>query len=190
MSNLKGLRYVAIYRCSTNVQTEKSIPDQQLIVQAFAVRNEIKHAGGDVIQAGISATKHRQRDDILQLIERKRVYDDFDIIIVHDFSRLTRRGAEDAADINKTLRKDRLKVISATEEVPDGVMKPVIEAVYHPQHNQYVRTHALRVATGQMSSIKAENSVGARGWSFGIDRKYVSYSGHENHILRALPDGS
>ena len=59
MINYANMRYVAIYRTSTSVQSEKSIPDQKKIVQAFAASKGMIHAGGDLEQSGVSATKRR-----------------------------------------------------------------------------------------------------------------------------------
>ncbi len=190
MSKYANMRYKAIYRTSSDLQTEKSIPQQKMIVQQYADKHGMIPAGGDLEQGGISSTKRKIREDIDELIEHKRKYDDFDVILVHDYSRLTRRGTKDAFAIEQRLNEEGIKVLSATEEIPDGPYADVIKTVLHTQHQAYVREGSNRTVRGQGHSIHSGKSVGTTHTPFGIDRLYLSQDGTPRFYLRNLADGS
>jgi hypothetical protein len=52
------------------------------------------HAGDDVVLEGVSGSIPGARTDIDLIIDRKRRKNDFDVVVVQDFSRFTRGGLQ------------------------------------------------------------------------------------------------
>src|SRR5215470_1674887 len=101
--NLRGKRYINLVRCSTDKQTDTSIPSQLKLLNAFAQQHGMIHAA-DVVLEGVTGSIPGARDDIQKLIERKQRKDDFEILLVQDASRLTRGGAEHGMKIQYDLK--------------------------------------------------------------------------------------
>src|SRR5579862_4964218 len=92
-SPLSGKRYINLVRCSTDQQTETSIPAQLELLNAFGAANQMHHVD-DVILDGVSGSKPGNRDDIGELIARKKTKNDFDVLLVQTEDRQTRGGSD------------------------------------------------------------------------------------------------
>lgn len=77
---------VAYLRCSTDVQSDTSIPDQQREIEAWAAKQGIQ-----VVEwfkdEGKSGITHQQRPDFMRLIRRIEHRPDFQYILIYDRSR-------------------------------------------------------------------------------------------------------
>jgi DNA invertase Pin-like site-specific DNA recombinase len=83
-----GRRYLCQIRCSTNQQVETSIPDQVKLLRAFGDQHDMTYVDS-VILEGVTGSVPGARNDIEQIIRRKKTADDFDVLLVQDVSRLT-----------------------------------------------------------------------------------------------------
>ena len=78
---LMGKRYINLVRCSTDQQTETSIPAQLDLLNAFGAARSMLYVA-DVILDGVSGSKPGNRDDLQELIDRKIQKNDFDVLLV------------------------------------------------------------------------------------------------------------
>ena len=69
INTLAGKRYINLVRCSTDQQTDTSIPAQLDLLNGFAARGMI-HID-DIVLDGVSGSKPGNRGDVPELIARK-----------------------------------------------------------------------------------------------------------------------
>ena len=78
-ARLRGSRYIGLIRCSSLGQADTSIPDQLKVLETFAETYGLVCAGPSASK-GISGSIPGNRDDLQQLIDRKRQRNDFDVV--------------------------------------------------------------------------------------------------------------
>src|SRR5690348_10775502 len=113
---LRGLRYRGWVRCSTKDQGETSVPDQLAVFRGFAAEHELVHVD-DVILDGVTGSIPGARTDVDEILARKLDRDDFDLLLIHDSTRLTRAGAQHASIIRWQLAAAGIKLHSVMDHV-------------------------------------------------------------------------
>ena len=182
-----GMRYVNLLRCSTHLK-DTSPEDQKAANDRYAAKLGMIHAG-DVTLKGVSGSKTFNRRDLIDLAERRRVYKNYDVIIVYDSSRLTRGGARHSFSIKHNFAKLGVVIVSVMDPVPEGDFKDVIEAVIATQNLAYAKKTAGFVTRGMRDAVK--NGVIERHGNvpIGIDRLYYGINGEPKLRLRMLSMG-
>lgn len=118
-NHLAGKRYVNLVRCSTDAQTETSIPAQLDLLNAFGVARGMIHVD-DVKLDGISGPKPGNRDDLKTLIDRKTQQHDFDVLLVQTEDRFTRGGSGHGIWMTYELQSHGIQVVYASSDAPEG----------------------------------------------------------------------
>lgn len=187
-SKHNGKRFIGLLRCSTPGQADTSIGDQRRVLEAFA-REHAMVAVGFVSLAGVSGSHPGNRDDIPELISRKRHQNDFDTLLVQDSSRLTRSGPQHAHKIESELNAAGIDVVFVADSIPDGDFGDVAKSFIALSNKLHAKSIAFGSARGSMSSILDGRSPYARRPPYGIDRLYIAPNGQPSHIIRNLADG-
>jgi len=94
----QGKRYIAYARCAYAGEAEPKLLDQILRIHAFGALLHMQCVG-EVRLAGVNGRSPLFRDDLLDLLARKRRRDDFDVVMMMDFSRLTRESFDGGEEI-------------------------------------------------------------------------------------------
>jgi ElaB/YqjD/DUF883 family membrane-anchored ribosome-binding protein len=188
-SHLLGRHYVSLVRCSTNQQTDTSIPDQLKLLNAFGDECGMVHVD-DVILDGVSGSTPGARTDTDQIIQRKNERNDFDVLLLQDMSRFTRGGAEHGMKLEYDLNAAGIDVVYASENLPEGDHSGIIKSVGFYAAKQYAKSLSFAVARGMMSSIEQGRMSHSMVTPYGVDRLYVSMDGKPLHIIRNLVDGT
>jgi hypothetical protein len=186
---LKGKRYIALARCSSKGQADTSIEDQLGVIAAFARNNEMIHVDSIMLE-GVTGSVPGARSDIDSLIERKKLHDDFEVVVVQDTTRLTRSGPQHAASVEYSLGCSGIELVYALDEIPTGDVGDVMKALLHMSGRQHAKSISMASARGSMSSLLQGRSAHCRRPPYGIDRLYLAPDGTPNHIIRNLVDGS
>ncbi|MCH7994440.1 MAG: recombinase family protein, partial [Planctomycetes bacterium] len=168
---------------------DNSIGDQLGVIAAFARDHEMIHVD-DIMLEGVTGSVPGARSDIDSLIERKRLHDDFDVVVVQDTTRLTRSGPQHAASLEYGLGCVGIELVYALDEIPTGDVGDVMKAMLHMSGRQQAKSISMASARGSMSSLQQGRSAHCRRPPYGIDRLYLSPDGTPNHIIRNLADGS
>src|SRR4051812_34515826 len=119
INELRGLRCVGLARTSTKGQAENGIGQQLDVCRRFAEAAGMIWVDAESA-AGVSGYQTRSRDDIDRIIERKERGDDFQIVVVHDYSRLTRGGVDHGSHLLWRFTQVGLRVVSATNDIADS----------------------------------------------------------------------
>ena len=120
-------------RYSSDNQREESIDGQLRECKAFAEKNDIQIVGTYIDRAFSARTDNRP--DFQKMI-KDSVSKKFDVIIVWKLDRFA-RDRYDSAHYKALLRKNGVKVVSATEKISDGSEGILMEAVLEGMAEYY-----------------------------------------------------
>ena len=188
-SDLEGRRYINLVRCSTIEQAGTSTQDQLNLNNAFAQQHGMVHVD-DIILDGVTGSMPGARDDIEQIIQRKRLNNDFDTVLVQDTSRLTRSGGDHGIAVKWQLASEGIKVVYAAEAIPEGELSGVFEYLSIYAGNKAARNISLSSSRGMMSSILAGKNEYCLRPPYGVDRLFTDSRGKPLHVIRNLADGT
>jgi DNA invertase Pin-like site-specific DNA recombinase len=188
---LRGRRFINLVRCSSDEQADTSPKDQNNILIEFGIDHGMVHAGDDVVLEGVTGSVPASRPDIQRIVNRKREFDDFDVVLVQDFSRFTRGGIDHAGSIKIELAKEGIEVIFVTfGSTGDVDQDSLIQGIGFYAAQQQAKSMSYNATRGQMSSMQAGNLPHTFHMPFGIDRLYVGADGKPRHRIRNLTDGT
>lgn len=190
VSHLKGRRYVNLIRCSKDEQADTSPKDQAKVLHEYAAEHGMLHAGEDIVLEGISGSAPADRTDIELIISRKRARNDFDILLVQDFSRLTRGGVGHGSALQFDLATEGIEVVfvmfTSTGDVDTDAIMQTMGFFAAQQAAKALSNAGVR---GLMSSLAAGNIPHSIATPYGVDRAYFGLDGTLRHRVRNLADG-
>jgi len=187
--NYAGRRYLCLARCSTAQQADTSIPDQLKLLRAFGDEQGMQFVD-QIVLDGVTGSVPGARNDIEQIIQRKKSADDFDTLLVQDMSRFTRVGAEHGMKLEYDLNAAGVEVVFVADRLPEGDHSGIIKTVGFYAAQQYAKSLSFAVARGLMSSLEQGRIAHALKLPYGIDRLLVSMDNEPLHVIRNLSDGT
>ena len=145
---MKGVIYA---RYSSDNQREESIEGQLRECKEFAKRNDIDIVG-EYIDRAKSATTDRRPD--FQRMVADSAKHGFDVIIVWKLDRFA-RNRYDSAHYKAQLRKNGVRVISATEAISEGAEGVLLESVLEGMAEYYSKELAEKTLRGMTENALA-----------------------------------
>lgn len=179
----RGHRYINLLRCSNLSQSDTSPEGQKAINDVYAKGLGMAWVA-DVEAEGVSGSRTFNRKDIETLIKRKEEKNDFDVVIVFEWGRLTRGGIRHGNVVEDMMRKAGITVLSATEDLPDGPEGDLIKSVKHFANQQQARNISLSVARGLGQSLERQARPAASRTPYGLDRLYRGPDGAPRMLIR------
>lgn len=185
----EGLRYIALPRCSTLGQADTSIDDQLGVIHAFGRAHQMIPVG-EMLLPGLTGSIPGLRQDIDELVKRKRERNDFDCVLIQDSDRMSRAGTMHGASVEYRLRSEGIRIICVSDDLPEGEDGDVIRMMrYYAAHKQ-VEGIAYASTRGCSAAMHAGKAAHTHRSPYGIDRLYLAEDGTPRHIIRSLPDGT
>ena len=111
---LRGKRYIAYARCAAQDGSEPKLQEQVRLIRQFGDSLDMQCVD-EVRLAGISGWLPVMRADLCQLLARKLERDDFDVLIMEDFARLTRTGPDGSSEIETAFGNCGVRIVYVTE---------------------------------------------------------------------------
>ena len=133
------MQKAALYiRVSTDDQLEYSPDAQKRLLLDYARKNDIVVDEDYIfLDDGYSGRKAEKRPAFMRMIGMAKLKPPpFDIILVHKFDRFA-RSREDSVVYKSLLRKDGIKVISATEHLEDDKFSIILESMLEAMAEYY-----------------------------------------------------
>lgn len=189
INTLAGKRYINLVRCSTDQQTETSIPAQLALLNGFAAARGMIYRD-DVILDGVSGSKPGNRDDLKQIIDRKIQKNDFEVLLVQTEDRLTRGGAGHGAWMQHELERQGIELVFASSDAPEGPYAPIIRSLKFQAAQETVKTTSLRSTQGYQRALENRNVATSTHSPYGCHRLYCSANETALFILRDNGDGT
>lgn len=182
-SKWSGKRYVNLLRCSSVTQADTSPDGQKAVNDQFALNNKM-HWVDDIYAEGVSGSQTFNRQDIEELVQRKRERNDFDVVIVYELGRLTRGGIRHGNVVVDQMKKAGITVLSSTEIIPDGPEGDMVLAAKHYANQLQARNISQSVARGLAQSLEQQTRPAASRTPYGLDRLFRNAAGVPTMLIR------
>ena len=141
----KELKTAVIYaRYSSDNQTEQSIEGQLRVCQEYAARNNIIILDTYIDRAMTGTNDNRPAYQ--QMIADSK-HKKWDYVLVYKFDRFSRNKYETAIH-KKTLKDNGIKLVSATEFLPDTPEAIIIESMFEGYAEYYSAELAVKTKRG------------------------------------------
>ena len=189
-NELHGKRYVNLVRCSTDQQSETSIPAQLERLNSYAKEHQMVWAGNDVVLAGVSGSKPGNRTDLDELVERKRTLDDFDVVLTLVEDRFSRGGAAHGMWAEYELLRHGITVHHVNSDLPEGPYADVIKVIKYQAAQDTVKSTSMRSTLGFQRSLEHGTVATPSHTNYGLFRLYTSAQNKPLFIIRDMRDGT
>lgn len=151
------MRTAVIYaRYSSDRQTEQSIEGQLTVCNRYAEQNDITIVGHYIDRAMTGTNDNRADFQRMLKDSNKKAWD---IVLVYKLDRFSRNKYETAVH-KKTLRDNGIKLVSATENIPDTPEGIILESLLEGMAEYYSAELSQKVRRGQNESRKKGNWTG------------------------------
>ena len=157
--------------------------EQLMVTKRFRERTGLAHVR-DELSIGVSGSETFNRTDIDRLLREKKERDNFDVLLVHDLSRLTRAGIDHSSMLIREFKKVGVRVVSATDSIPDGPDGEVMRALLSYYNAMYPRRLSTYVTTAAITSLKQRRRTHSTMAPYGVDRLIVNQRGEPVEIVR------
>ena len=160
------MRGVIYARYSSENQREESIEGQLRENMAYAKKNGIEIVG-TYIDRAVSA-KTDKRDEFQRMIKDSSKKG-FDVVIVWKLDRFS-RNRYDSAKYKMLLKKNDVRVVSATESISEGAEGIILESVLEGMAEYYSADLAEKVSRGMTeNALKCRFNGGTIPFGYMID---------------------
>lgn len=150
---------VVLYlRYSSDKQTEQSIEGQDRICRQYCERNDM-HIVETYIDRALSASKNTEKREEFQRMIKDSERGKWEAVIVYKLDRFARNRYDSATYKNK-LKKNGVRVISATENIADSPEGIILESVLEGMAEFYSMELAQKVTRGMNETALKCNSCG------------------------------
>lgn len=176
-------RAVIYARYSSGKQTEASIERQVELCEEYAAAHNIT-----IVEHYIDRKKTGKSDNRPEFL--RMIYNSaqhlFDIVLVWRFDRFS-RNMDDAGAYERTLRSNQVKLISATEPIPEGAHGSIIKGVIWGSNESYSAELAAKVMDGMARAAQKGQSIGGpRIFGYRIEDKHFVLNETEAAIIRLI----
>lgn len=157
-------------RFSSDRQREESIEGQIRECMAYAETNGIVVVDTYIDRAKSASKDTDKRDDFLRMIRdsSKKI---FDIVLVWKLDRFA-RSRYDSAHYKNLLRKNGVKVVSATEHIADGPEGIILESMLEGMAEYYSAELSEKIHRGQKeNALKGKNNGGTVPLGYSLNSK-------------------
>ena len=187
LEHLRGRKAVIWVRCSTEAQSDTSLPAQRAAIQHFAAQHEIELVGE--IEFAESASVEQNIDRAVERLISMKATLHFDLVIAYDPSRVTRTGGTHTMAVRHRLRSEHIELQFAMSPLPQGEFADFQLFANSMGSKMAVTSSASAIARGSQSALERGRIVHTPITPYGTDRLILSADGTPVHILRNLPDG-
>lgn len=185
----RGKRFIILVR-----QSDDSEGTSSTEAQLHWLRTEGERLGmvlvDEVILSGVTGSLPGKRDDLHQLLDRKRTHDDFDVLLVQRLDRLTRGGTSHGFWIDHEFEKAGVTIRVVGDDLPeDGPYSGLIKAAKYDAAREQARSIGQRSVQGMMHALEQGRNCVTSRTPYGCDRLYLTSDGRPSFIIRNLLDG-
>jgi DNA invertase Pin-like site-specific DNA recombinase len=177
------MKKAVIYaRYSSEKQTEQSIEGQLTVCQKFARDNDFLVVEEYIDRATTGTNDNRAA---FQAMIRDSAKQEWQFVIVYKGDRFSRNRIESAIH-KKTLRDNGVKLVSATENIPDSPEGIILESLLEGMAEYYSAELSQKVKRGLNESKKKKQFTGGRipfGYDI-VDKKPIPNVSEASTVLR------
>lgn len=185
----RGKRFICSVRQSDDSDGTTSTAAQLKWLHAEGLQRGMTHVE-DIVLNGVTGSLPGKRQDLLDLIERKRTRDDFDVLMVQRLDRLTRGGTQHGFWFEYECQRVGIEILYAGEDLPeDSAYSDVIKSLKFSTAHDQARSISQRSVQGRMHALQTGSNTIVGQTPFGCDRLYLSSEDKPLFVIRNLGDG-
>lgn len=178
------MKTAVIYaRYSSDKQTEQSIEGQLHVCYDYAERNNIVVVG-EYIDRAVSG-KTDNRNDFQRMLKdsHKKAWD---YVLVYKLDRFSRNKYEMATH-KKTLKDNKIKLLSAMENIPDTPEGIILESLLEGMAEYYSVELAQKVRRGMNETRRKGNYTGGNlAYGYKVENKKIIINEDEANVVRYM----
>ena len=180
------MKTAVIYaRYSSDTQTEQSIEGQLRVCNEYAKNNDILILRTYIDRAMTGTNDNRP--DFRQMIEDSKKHD-FGIVLVYKFDRFSRNKYETTKH-KKTLKDNGVKVVSATEYIPDSPEAIILESMIEGYAEYYSAELSQKVKRGMNETRQKGNFTGGTIiYGYKVENHKVVIDEEKAEVVRFIYD--
>ena len=153
------MKAVIYARFSSDRQREESIEGQVRECRDYAEQNDITIVSTYIDRAKSASKDTDKRENFLKMIRDSSKHL-FDVVLVWKLDRFA-RSRYDSAHFKNVLKKNGVKVISATEHITEGPEGIILESMLEGMAEYYSAELSEKIHRGQKeNALKAQNNGG------------------------------
>ncbi len=153
------------------------------VCDEYAERNDIVIVDRYIDRAMTGTNDNRKDFQRMLKDSNKKAWD---VVLVYKFDRFSRNKYETAIH-KKTLKDNGIKLISATENIPDSPEGIILESMLEGMAEYYSAELSQKVSRGMRESrLKGQFTGGKIPYGFKVENKKVYIDDDEAHIVRYI----
>lgn len=180
-----GRRFICLARQSNDDQGNDSVRAQLEFLKAACEKLRMIFVA-EVVLEGVSGSVPGKRSDIDELIERKRIKDDYDVLVVQRYDRLTRGGASHGFWAQHEFEKVGVELFFPGEDVPDGPWASLIQSAKYEGAREFARSLSQRSTQGRGQALMEGRHAPFSHTPLGCWRLFSSPDGEPKFYIRNL----
>ena len=176
-------RAVIYARYSSDSQTEQSIEGQLRVINKFALDNDYTITDTYIERAMTGTNDNRPA---FQKMIADSSYHKFDYVLVYKLDRFA-RSKFDSAIHKRTLKNNGVKVISATEGIPDTPEGIILESMLEGYAEYYSAELSQKVKRGQYESLQKGTFLGGNMlYGYKSNNKIIEIETDKAEVVRKI----
>ena len=176
-------RAVIYARYSSDSQTEQSIEGQLRVINKFALDNDYTITDTYIERAMTGTNDNRPA---FQKMIADSSYHKFDYVLVYKLDRFA-RSKFDSAIHKRTLKNNGVKVISATEGIPDTPEGIILESMLEGYAEYYSAELSQKVKRGQYESLQKGTFLGGNMlYGYKSNNKIIEIEPDKAEVVRKI----
>ena len=170
-------------RYSSNSQTEQSIEGQLRVCEEYAKNNKILILGTYIDRA--MTGRNDKRPDFQRMI-RDSAKKEWDYVLVYRLDRFSRNKYETVIN-ERTLEKNGVSLISATEMIPDKAIGKMMKGFIEDMNQYYSAELAEKILRGMRETrIKGNYQGGSLPYGYKIDGRKIVIDEEKVEIVKYI----
>jgi DNA invertase Pin-like site-specific DNA recombinase len=186
-SKFKGKRYICLVRASHS--TEELSTDAQLKMQNDAAQKEGMIYVDKKVSDGLTGSLPGKREDLEELLERKRTKNDFDVLVLQRVDRLTRGGLRHGFWFEFECQRLGIELFFVGDDIPDGPHADLVLFMKYQAAKEQAYSISQRSTQGSQFALEQGRVIPSSRTPFGCWRMYMTADGKPSHIIRNVGDG-
>jgi DNA invertase Pin-like site-specific DNA recombinase len=186
-SRFAGKRYICLVRASHS--TEELSTDAQLnLMNDVAQKLQMFYVDAVVVD-GLTGSLPGKREDLEALLERKRIKNDFDVLVLQRVDRLTRSGLRHGFGFEWQCQCLGIELLFVGDDIPDNEYTDMVLFMKYQAAKEQAYSISQRSTQGSQFALEQGRVIPSSRTPYGCWRLYLSADGKPSHIIRDVGDG-
>jgi hypothetical protein len=143
----------------------------------------------EIILDGVTGSMPGKRDDLTDLIRRKKEKNDFDVLVLRRLDRLTRSGLNHGCWFEHECAKAGIQLLFVGDDIASGPYSSVIKALKYQSAQDQGFSISQRSTQGYQLALEEGRVSASSQTPYACWRLYRSADNQPLHIIRNLGDG-